>query len=305
MSGPFRFVVLFLAASVLAYARPQVVTTHTLLNDLVAIVGSDRVDVKCILPVNLDPHGYEPKPADIRLLAHADLVVINGLGLEPWVDKIIANSGFHGPTVKAAEKSSRLLPLAAPETSPSGAYSAHQYDPHAWHNPINVKQYIAAIRDALVALDPSGAEVFNANASHYDSQLDDIDRYTREQFSTLPSKERKLVTSHDSLRYLADAYGLTIVPVAGTRPDQEPSARQLAQLVSFIRDQHVSAVFFEATTNPKMVELVAREANVKVVGQLYTDSLGPSGSPGATYLGMFRFNVDAIVGALRGAATQK
>lgn len=284
-----------------AVAKPQVVTTHTVLSDLVSVIAADRVDVNCLLPVNLDPHSYEPKPADIRLLAHADLVVINGLGLEPWAEKAIANSGFSGPLIKASSTVSALL--LTPDHSPDAnnqAYPADHYDPHAWHDPKNVRHYVAVIRDGLIQTVPAAADVFRVNAERYLADLDAADRYAQVQFGALLPDQRKLVTSHDSLRYLAKAYQLTIVPVAGTRPDQEPSARQLAELIGFIRKQHVRAVFFEATTNAKLVDLVAQEAGVTVVGQLYTDSLGPAGSPGATYLGMFRSNVDTIVRALKG-----
>jgi len=296
----FRLFLFLVLTAIAARAKPQVVTTHTVLTDLVSVIAGDRVEVNCLLPINLDPHSYEPKPADIRLLAHADLVVINGLGLEPWADKVIANSGFHGPVVKAA--GTVLHPLVATGASHDDerTYPDDHYDPHAWHNPKNVRQYVAVIRDALIQILPAEADFIKANTARYLDELDALDQYAKTQFETLAPAQRKLVTSHDSLRYLAEAYNLTIVPVAGTRPDQEPSAHQLAELIGFIRQQNVRAVFFEATTNAKLVELVAKEAGVTVVGELYTDSLGPAGTAGATYLGMFRSNVDTIVSALRG-----
>lgn len=289
----------FVFAAAVASAAPQVVTTHTVLSDLVTVIAADRVQVNCLLPLNLDPHSYEPKPADIRLLARADLVVINGLGLEPWADKVIANSGFRGPVIKAAETIPHALHAADHQDHDHHGPEANHYDPHAWHNPKNVMQYIAVIRDALINVAPADASFFQENAERYLTELKAVDEFARRQFETIPLERRKLVTSHDSLRYLADAYSLTIVPIAGTRPDQEPSARQLAALVKVIRDQQVRAVFFEATTSPKLVEMLAKEAGVAVVGQLYTDSLGSTGSPGATYLGMFRANVDTLVRALR------
>ena len=293
-----RVLLVFLASCTLALAKPQIVTTHTVLADLVSAVGGDRVEVKCLLPINLDPHSYEPKPADVRLLAHADLIVINGLGLEPWAEKIIANSGFRGQVVTATAQLRRLLSSSG-QAETELTHPAEHYDPHAWHNPRNVQRYVVVIRDALIRSFPSEADFFRLKATQYEAQLEAADVYAQQQFAALPSESRKLVTSHDSLRYLADAYGLTIVPVAGTRPDQEPSARQLSELIQFIRKQHVRAVFFEATTSPKLVELVAQEAGVSVVGQLYTDSLGLPDSTGATYLGMFRSNVDTIVQALK------
>lgn len=295
------FVFLLLLGLVSSYGRPQVITTHTVLADLVAAIGGDRIDAKCLMPTNLDPHSYEPKPADIRLLAHADVVIINGLGLEPWAEKVIANSGFRGPVVKAANRAPRLLKTerGTDDEARDHVHPTDHYDPHAWHNPRNVQQYIVEIREALIQVSPQDADFFRTSAAQYQSDLKKLDDYAREQLATIPPPRRKLVTSHDALSYLADAYDLTIVPIAGTRPEQEPSARQLAQLISFIRKQQVRAVFFEATANPKLVELVAREAGVTVVGELYTDSLGPPNSSGATYLTMFRANVDTLVRALR------
>lgn len=295
----FRLLGFFFSSLPLLAAKPQVVTTHTVLTDLVSVIAEDRVQVNCLLPLNLDPHSYEPTPGDIRLLSRADLVVMNGLGLELWAEKVIANSGFRGSVIKTAETIPYILPATPQGQAGKPPYPEDHYDPHAWHNPKNVERYVVVIRDALSKLLPSEATYFQANALRYLSQLEAIDQYAQAQFETLPPDHRRLVTSHDSLRYLADAYGLTIVPIAGTRPDQEPSAHQLADLITFIRKQKVRAVFFEATTSSKLVDLVAKESGVKVVGQLYTDSLGPVGSPGATYLGMFRANVDTLVSALK------
>lgn len=295
----FRLLSSFFLIGSLGAAKPRVVTTHTVLSDLVSVIAADRVEVHCLLPVNLDPHSYDPKPADIRLLAHADLVVINGLGLEPWAEKAVATSGFVGPVINASSTVSPLLLATNEIEAGSQAYPADHYDPHAWHDPKNAMRYVAVIRDGLIQAVPAEAEVFRGNAARYLAEIEAADHDAGARFAALPSDHRKLVTSHDSLRYLAKAYDLTIVPVAGTRPDQEPSARQLAELIGFIRKQRVRAVFFEATTGAKLVDLVAKEAGVTVVGQLYTDSLGPAGSPGATYLGMFRANIDTIVQALK------
>lgn len=291
--------VLWSCSAALSPAKPQVVTTHTVLADLVSVVAGERAEVKCLLPVTLDPHSYEPKPADIRLLSRADLVVINGFGLEPWAEKVIANSGFHGALIKAAEGAPHLLKSDPSSETEEMSHPQGHYDPHAWHDPENVKHYVAAIRDALSKISPENAAEFQANTASYSEKLDALNREAQAQFATIPPDQRKLVTSHDSLRYLAAAYGLSIRAVAGSRPDQEPSARQLAQLIASIRREHVRAVFFEATTNPKLAELVAREGNVRVVEQLYTDSLGAPGSLGATYLEMFRANVETIVRALK------
>jgi zinc/manganese transport system substrate-binding protein len=297
---PLRFFAfLFLALSALtATAKPLVVSTNTILNDLVSAVGGDLVDGRCLLPPGADPHSYEPNPQDIRLLTQADLVVVNGLGLETWLQKLVENAGLRRPALVA---STGVVPLHVGKsvTPDFDERELGEIDPHAWQDPHNVRLYVENIRDALAGIDPAHADVFAKNTEAYCTRLDELDVFAREQISSLPSDQRKLVTSHDALHYLARTYGLTIVPVSGLSPDQEPSAKSLAALINFIRDQHVRAIFVESTTNPKIVSLVAQEAGVDVVGSLYTDSLGPPGSPGATFAGMFRSNIEMIVKALK------
>ncbi|MBW8782783.1 MAG: zinc ABC transporter substrate-binding protein [Verrucomicrobia bacterium] len=288
-----RLFLFFLSAG-LAVAQPLVLTTNTILDDLVRRVGDSDVRVLCLIEPGVDPHAYEPKPADIRLMAKADIVVVNGLGLETWLGKLIANSGFHGVLVTASEGLSPL-PAATDEATSAN----RRPDPHAWQDVRNVIRYVDNIRAALVKQSPEHAADFNARAAAFTRELEALQAYAVAQFATLPEAHRKLVTSHDALGYLARGYGLTIVPISGLSPDQEPDARQLARIITFIRRQHVPAVFIESTSNPKIPELIAREAGVAVAPSLYTDSLAAPGSPEASYPGMFRHNVDTIVRALR------
>ena len=288
---------LFLFMACVAGASPLVVTTNTILDDLVRQVGGDDIRARCLVEAGVDPHAYEPKPADIRLIAQADLVMVNGLGLETWIAKLIQNSGFHGTLVTASQGvTPRPLsandPLAA-ETGASGV------DPHAWQDVRNVIRYVETIRAAFVKADPAQAAAYNTRAAAYTRELETLQAYATARFATIPPERRKLVTSHDALGYLALAYGFTIVPIAGLTPDQEPDARQLARIITFIRTQRVPAVFVESTGNPKIPELIADDAPVTVATSLFTDSLGQPRTSEATYVGMFRHNVDAIVAALR------
>lgn len=304
----FRFFTLFAAAlgfACNAVAKPTVVAAQPLLADFANVVGGDDITLSCLLNAAADPHSYEPSPTDLRLLVQADLVIVNGLGLDPWVDQVVNNSGFHGRVVVASEACPVRLPVE--KNSPTQTLDPHgsansdahaEWDPHAWHDPANARSYVLKIRDALKAAAPLSAKVFDDRAATYLARIAELDRYARGQFGTLPDAQRELVTSHDSLRYLAHAYSLKIVPIAGSRPDQEPSARELAELISFIKKQNVRAVFFEATSSPALAQLVAEEAHVAVVRQLCTDGLGAPNSATGTYLGMFRTNVDTIVGAL-------
>ena len=288
---------LFLFTACVAGASPLVVTTNTILDDLVRQVGGADIRARCLVEAGVDPHAYEPKPADIRLITQADVVVVNGLGLETWIAKLIQNSGFRGTLVTASQGvTPRPLaannPLAA-ETGASGV------DPHAWQDVRNVTRYVENIRAALVKAAPAQAAAFNTRAAAYTRELEALQAYALARFATVPSDHRKLVTSHDALGYLGTGYGFTIVPIAGLTPDQEPDARQLARIITFIRTQHVPAVFVESTSNPKIPDLIANEAHVIVATSLFTDSLGEPGTSEATYTGMFRHNVDAIINALR------
>jgi zinc/manganese transport system substrate-binding protein len=289
---------LFVLSAIALSAKPVVVSANTILSDFVRVVGGEHVEGICLLSPGMDPHGFEPKPADIRKVARAQLVVVNGLGLEGWLTKLVQNSGFTGTLVTASEGVD-ILHWGKVESGGSAKGELAEVDPHAWHDPRQVKHYIENIRDGLAKIDPSHAANYAKNAAAYEAQLDALNQFALDKIATLAPEKRKLVTSHDALGYLGRAYGLVIMSVGGLNPDQEPSAKQLATLVKFIRQQHVRAVFIEATSNPKFVELIAREAGVNVVQQLYTDSLGVAGSAGASYLELVRSNLETIVEALK------
>jgi zinc/manganese transport system substrate-binding protein len=247
------------------------------------------------LPVGSDPHSFAPKPADVRFIAQADLVVVNGLGFETWITKLVKNSGFRGPVVTLAEG---ITPLEA-ACHDDHTHNHGHFDPHAWQDVRNVVRYVENLRVSLVKLIPAQADTINARAAAYSRELNALHAYATDTLAALPADRRKLVTSHDALGYLGHAYGLTIVPISGLSTEQEPNARQVAKLITSIREQKVPAIFIESTANPKLAELLAREAGVIVPPPLYTDSVGPEGSPAASYLGMMRHNIDTIAAALR------
>lgn len=295
---PFAFFSVFFAFVFCAEAKPKnVVAAQPLLADFVHVIAQDDVALTCLLSANADPHSYEPAPADLRRLVQADLVVVNGLGLEPWVDQLVQNSGFHGRIAIASQGCP--VQLRWQNSSNTVGTNNAEWDPHAWHDPANARHYVIMIRDALKQLEPAAAMRFDARSEAYLQKIDDLDRFARVQLSAIPLDQRKLVTSHDSLHYLGHAYGLKIVPIAGSRPDQEPSAKELAQLITLIKNENVRAIFFEPTSSPALAQLVAEEAHVKVVRELCTDGLGAPDSVNATYLGMFRANIETIATALR------
>jgi ABC-type Zn uptake system ZnuABC Zn-binding protein ZnuA len=269
----------------------RVVATSTQVADFATNVGGDRVRVTSLLKPGIDPHDYEPSPADIDAIAHADLVLENGAGLESWLHDTITSSGFHGPLVDTSH-GVRLRQVG-------GAT-----DPHIWQNPRNAERMAANIDRALAAADPADAGVFRANKAGYTRQLQALDAEVQRQIDSLANKQ--LVTNHDAFGYYIDRYGLqfvgSVIPSFDT--SAELSGRDIRDLVAEIKATKVKAVLSETSLPPRAAETIGREAGVKVVegeGALYGDSLGPRGSDGDTYLKMIRHNTRTIVSNLSGA----
>lgn len=283
--------------------RLQVVATFSILGDLVKAVGGDKVDVTTLIGPGVDAHTYDPSPADLVKLESADLVFENGLGFEPWLDRFYASAQPLGKRVIVTEG---ITPRQAggAEVSHEGESAGHgQFDPHVWHDVANAIVMVENIRDVLVAADPANAAVYEANAAAKIADLKALDQWVREQVATIPEERRKLVTSHDTFGYFADAYGFQIIGTAlGSLSTEagEPSARTIATLISQIQDAGVPAIFAENVSNPDLMQSIADEAGVTLAPPLYSDALGPPGSPGDTYDGMIRGNVTTIVNALKG-----
>jgi ABC-type Zn uptake system ZnuABC Zn-binding protein ZnuA len=269
-----------------------VVATTPLLADLVRQVGGDRVAVQSILPPNADPHDFEPKPADLVAVERAGLIVEHGLNLDHWADELIANSGSSAPVVVAT---------AGVPTIASGEAGYGSGDPHVWFDPTNVKIMVGDIAAGLSKADPDGAASYAARRDAYDHNLTILDNWIEGQIATIPPARRKLVTNHDAFNYYVKRYGLTyvgsIIPSLDT--SAEPSAQETEALIGKIKAEGVPAVFTEASLNPRLEQQLASEAGVSVVPTLYGDTLGPSGTPGDTYLGMMVADTRMIVDALR------
>ena len=268
--------------------RLRVVATTTQVQDFTRAIGGDRIQLTGILKPNVDPHDYEPSPADVDAIARADLLIVNGVGLERWLQDTVKSAGFDGTTVDTS-KGVRIRQGDAQD--PAG-------DPHVWQNPRNAKLMVATIERALASADPADASFFQRNLDAYDAKLDALDAEVARQIDSLAN--RKLVTNHDAFGYYIDRYHLdfvgSIIPSFDT--SAELSARDVAEIVTKIRATGVKAVFSETSLPPRTAETIANEAHVKVVegpNALYGDTLGPAGSDGATYLGMIEHNTRTIV----------
>jgi zinc/manganese transport system substrate-binding protein len=273
-----------------------VVATTPEVADFVRTIGGDDVTVTQIIKPNVDPHEYEPTPADIRAIGSAKVVVKNGVGLEKWLDRTIESAGFRGTVVD----SSQGVTLRAGDP---GDEEMADGDPHIWHNPLNATIMVTNIERALATADPARASTFRSNLTAYAGRLSKLDADNRAAFAKLPADQRKLVTNHDAFGYYVDRYQLqfvgSVIPSMDT--SAELSAQQLTNLVAKIRATGTKAIFTESSLPPKTAEAIARQAGVKVVGgenALYGDSLGAPGTPQGTYLGAEQHNTQVIVSAL-------
>ncbi len=269
----------------------RVVTTINILGDLIETVAGDRIDVFHILPVGGDPHIYQPVPRDLITISQADAVFCNGLTLELWLQELIENAGGERPTYILTEG-------LEPHYQQGGEWDGHP-DPHLWMDPLRTIRYVENIRNALIELDPARTEEYTLNAATYIDALQELDAWMRTEFEVIPPACRKLITTHDAYRYFGESYDFEIIgTIWGISTDEEPSAKEIAALVTLIRDVGVPAVYIESTVNPKLLQQVANEANAEIGGILYGDSLGALGSGAETYVMMMQSNTRIIAEGL-------
>jgi len=267
----------------------RVVTTSTVFADLVRNTGGERVAVTSLVPPGADVHTYQATPDDLRAASNAQLFVMNGLGLDDWLEETLLSASSEAPVLKLAEgiEGVELVP----------GEQAGEENPHLWMDVSYAELYVARIADALTAADPVHAAEIEAVAAAYRSKLHDLDGWVRDQVETIPADDRKFVMFHDALPYFARAYGLTIVGVAVEAPGQDPSAGEIAALIDAIRASGAKAIFSEAQFPTALVDQIARETGATVVADLYDDSLGDP--PVTSYEAVIRWDVEQLVEALR------
>nr|MDF0367802.1 zinc ABC transporter substrate-binding protein [Nodosilinea sp. TSF1-S3] len=275
----------------------EVVATSTLIADWVTEVGGDQIELTSILQPGVDPHVYEPVPADTIAFEDADLIFYNGYNLEPNLIRLLNAAGVEARRVALAEVVPPLDLEQGTSTVP---------DPHVWGDVSNVVPMVETIRDQLIELAPDQAELFTANAAAYIDELNQLHDWIEAQTATIPPAQRQLVTTHDAFQYYASAYGLTVAgTLIGLSTEEQPSARTVQQLVSSIQGLGVPAIFAETTINPQLITTVADEAGVTLAPEaLYSDSIGAPGSAGDSYLKMMAANTRAIVENLGGTAAE-
>lgn len=280
------------AASGQGDPRPlRVATLSTVLAEIAAKVGGSGVEVTNLVLPGVDPHTFNPSPADVRALVDADVVLASGLGLEGYLGRLTAGAGPRGRVIEVGD--ALPLVLAVP-----GAGSAGEKDPHWWHSIGNMVLATDLVRREFSRARPASAVAFAANAGAYRARLEALAAWASAQVAALPPGRRQLVTSHDAFGYFARDYGFTVHAINGLSTESEADARHLAALIDLIRREGIRAVFAESSANPRLVANLLDETGVRLGGTLYADGLGPPGSGAETYEAMYRHNVIAIVGAL-------
>jgi zinc/manganese transport system substrate-binding protein len=292
------FVALLAAPASAQHAQPQlkVIATFSILGDFVRNVGGDRVEVAALVGPNGNAHVYAPSPADAKKVADANIVFVNGLGFEGWLERLVKASGTKAPIVVATKG------IKPRERAGGGHDHDHgRADPHAWQSVGNAKIYVTNIRDALIAADPSGKATYDANAAAYLAKLDALEREVRETIARVPADRRRVITSHDSFGYFEGAYGVAFIAPQGVSTEAEASAKDVAAIITQIKKQKAAAVFLENVTDPRLVRQIASETGAKIGGTLYSDALTDDTGGATTYIDLIRHNLKQLAGALMGS----
>jgi zinc/manganese transport system substrate-binding protein len=308
-----------LLSAPIAQANPtppiDVVASFSILANITEEIGGPLVNVTSLVGPDADAHVFNPSPADAKSLARAQVVVINGLGFEGWIDRLVKSSGFKGELVVASKG---VKPLGFKEETKSHApqqkdshdhghkhshnpktdHAKHDHgevDPHAWQDLKNGKIYAENIRAALVTVLPAARDEINARAQRYIDQIDALDQASRTRLDAVPEAQRRVISSHDAFGYFAQAYGVEFFAAQGWSTDREVSAADMATLIREIRKDQVRALFVENISDPRLMQRVSEETGVRIGGKLYSDALSAPGTDADTYLKMFSSNVNTIL----------
>ncbi len=260
----------------------QVATTISTLNSFVQGVGGERVSVKNIVPIGASPETFAPAPQDVATVADANVLVENGAGLESWLDRLLRDAGARDLRVVVCAEG---LPIK-------------NLNPHLWMDPVLAKRYVLKIRDALIAVDPTHAAEYRRNASSYNARLDELIERIRKQIATVPPSHRYMIVFHNAWQYYDDRFGITTLGFVERNPGQEPNPQQIAQLIDLAKLHHVRGVFSEPEYSPKLLYSIAQGAGIKVVENLYDDSIGADPRV-ANYIAMLTYDTGVIVQTLQ------
>jgi zinc/manganese transport system substrate-binding protein len=281
----FASLVLF-ASALPACAEPlKIVASFSILADFVRNVGGDRVEVTTLVGPDSDAHVYSPTPLDAKKVAGASLIFVNGFGFEGWLPRLVQSSGSKAKVVVATDG---ITPLR----------HGSDADPHAWQAVGNARVYVANIHAALAAADPDGHEHYRANAQGYLAKLDALDREVRGAIAQIPPARRKVISTHNAFGYFASAYGIEFIAPLGVSTESEPSARDIAGIITQVKQAKIPAVFLENVSDPRLIQRISAETGARIGGTLYSDSLTGEKGDAPTYIDMVRHNIKALTRAL-------
>lgn len=281
----FGAMALMMSWSHAAMAELKVVASFSILADIVSEVGGDDIALTSIVGPDADAHLYMPTVGDAIAVEKADLIFVNGLGFETWSNDLIANSGTKATVVTVTKKVEPLLVEG-------------EIDPHAWNALPNGIKYADAVILGLSAADGANASAYQARGDAYKDKLMALDKKARDAFNALPEDGRVVVTAHDAFGYLADAYGLTFLAPVGIDTEAEPSAKELAALITHLKEVEAKALFVENIANGDLIAQIASETGIEISGKIYSDALSVKGSPATSYLAMFDHNLTTLIAAL-------
>lgn len=268
----------------------QVVASFTVLADIVKNVGGEHVAVKSLVGPNGDPHSFEPTPKDSQALAHADLVVVSGLGLEGWMDRLITASGYKGRTLVAS---------GGINTRKMEEDGQTITDPHAWNSMQNGVVYATNVMNALIAADPDDAAAIRKSGQAYIQQLQQLDSWAQQALAAVPQQQRKVLTSHDAFGYFGQRYGVSFLSPVGFSTESEASASDVASLITQLKKEHIHTYFIENQTDPRLVQQIASATGATSGGELYPEALSEKGGKADSYVAAFKHNVNAMIAGMK------
>jgi ABC-type Zn uptake system ZnuABC Zn-binding protein ZnuA len=284
----------------------KVLAAESFLADIAQNVAGDRLKVDTLMPLGMDPHGFEPVPQDVVKLSDSDILIVNGSGFEEWLTKVIGNAGGEHLLIEASTGLQSRNAREGEEAvrGPGDPTEDHDHqagDPHFWLDPSSVIKYVENIRDGFIQVDPAGKDLYTRNAESYINKLKELDQSIQQQVNTIPENQRLIVTNHESFGYYADRYKFKIIGtiVPSVSSNASPSAQQLARLIDHIKSTKATAIFLETGTNPQLADQISRETGIKVITDLYTHSITATDGPAPTYIDMIKHNTNSIVNALK------
>lgn len=298
-TASFLLSLFFIAYPAAAAEKIKVVASFSILADITENIGGDRVSVARLVGEGEDAHAFNPSPSNVTDLVRADLIIINGLGFEGWLERLVTSTKNIPKIVVASDG---ISPLNANDEehghSHNHGHDQGELDPHAWQDVANARIYARNIALALVAIDPDHKTVYETNLARYDAELQKLDTTIRNAIAAIPAKNRKLVTTHDAFGYFEQAYGIEMIAALGVATDAQPSAKDIARIIRQIREEAVPAVFLETMIDPRLAQRLSAESGAKIGGTLYSDALSEKNGPAGTYIAMMETNIRELTRAL-------